>query len=87
LIRLEEGQFGWDFLIVDVLTGESTLIQTDWDYPSVATLFGWTPCHKETDGTIDCPICGKTAHEMIADAHDYLYYNVGNVVKDPGYFY
>ena len=38
-ITLEHGQFGWDFL-VRAENGKSILIQSDWEYPSFACLFG-----------------------------------------------
>ena len=43
----------------------------DWDFPGLASTFGWTPCPcGTTDGTIDCE--HRTAGEMIAEAHDFL---------------
>lgn len=53
--------------------GNTVLIQTDWDYPSVATTFG----------------AGKflgTATEEIAAAQEWLAENVGTTAADPGYF-
>ena len=49
-------------------------VQTDWDFPSTAMMFGWIPCcgSGRTDGTVDCPDCGRTASKMIGDAADYL---------------
>jgi len=86
-IRLESGDFGWDFLIVNEDTGEDILIQTDWDYPGVATTFGWPGHeHDSTDGTIDCPECGKSAMEMINEAREWLSDHIGDVAEDPGYF-
>ena len=51
---------------------ETVLFQTDWDFPSLASCFGYVPCENcdTTDGTIDC--AHKTASEMIANAYDYL---------------
>lgn len=73
---------------------ESILIQTDWDFPSVAQSFGWSirevqknnkNCdHSSTDGTIDCD-CGITVNEFIEAARIYLS-NDGMVTEDPGYF-
>lgn len=67
------------------------LIDTDWDYPGIASVFGWNiaddDCeHEGTDGTVDCPSCGKTAGEFISEASDYLDANLGTIVDDPGYF-
>lgn len=56
---------------------ECVLIQTDWDWPGVASSLGWVnktcthDCYHHTDGTVDCP-CGRTAHTMIQDAGEYL---------------
>jgi hypothetical protein len=81
--------------------GQSVLVQTDWDYPSVAGTFGWNigevqvqnagyygvACdHSGTDGTIDCPDCGVKAGAFIGAAYDYLIENDGASVEDPGYF-
>lgn len=40
--------------IVDSETGESLLIQRDWDYPGVANTFGWSVDHVQR-----CPECGE----------------------------
>jgi hypothetical protein len=86
-ITLEEGQFGWDYILRDNATGEERLIQTDYNYPGVASTFGW-PGHEhgETDGTVDCPVCGKKALEMINEAQAWLDEHIGETVEDPGYF-
>lgn len=86
-ISLEDGQFGWDYVITNNETGEDFLIQTDYDYPGIASTFGW-PGHEhgETDGTVDCPVCGKKAMEMINDAQKWLDDHIGATVEDPGYF-
>ena len=63
----------------------SLLVQTDWDYPSLASNFGFVPCEcGETDGTVDCK--HKTVHEMIGEAIDFLDGKLGTIVSDPGYF-
>ena len=53
----------------------TVLIQTDWDYPGLATAIGWIPCDCKyanlTDGTVDCG-CGKTASQMIAEAGNWI---------------
>ena len=78
--------------------GRSILVQTDWDYPSVAQSFGWSlrnvqrcpycgGCdHSSTDGTVDCPECGVTAGAFIAAAGEWLRDNDGTTAEDPGYF-
>jgi len=49
----------------------TVLIQTDWDFPGVASTIGWVPCEcGETDGTVDCP--HKKATNMISEAYDFL---------------
>ncbi len=57
----------------------SQLVQTDWDFPSVANSLGWRglrkrkECnHSQTDGTVDCPECGAKASEFISAAAVYL---------------
>ena len=77
-------------------TGKSILIQTDWDYPSTAGTFGWSmqsvqndggECdHNETDGTVDCAVCGVTASRFIEAAREWLEDNDGSTAEDPGYF-
>ena len=86
MIRLEAGDFGWDYLIVNTDNSDDILVQVDWDYPAWATAFGWSPCHGETDGTVDCPICGKSASSMLVEAQEYLDAHIGDEVEDPGYF-
>lgn len=81
--------------------GQTLLIQTDWDYPGVASTFGWSTrstqvnrntvddpicTHNGTDGTVDCPECGCTVSDFIEDARNYLEDNDGVSVEDPGYF-
>jgi hypothetical protein len=72
----------------------TVLVQSDWDFPGLATSFGWNHgiqkhCHHEgTDGTVDCKKCGKKATKFITEASDFLDKCVNNatVVNDPGYF-
>jgi hypothetical protein len=75
------------FLLVDNATGREVIIQSDWDFPGVASSFGWVPCRKcrATDGTVDC--AHRTASEMISEAYDYLMAHLGKQIPDPGYFY
>lgn len=68
----------------------SLLVQSDWDYPSLARSFGWdwrSPnCdHSSTDGTVTCE-CGMTASNFIQDAMEYLDANLGKIVEDCDYF-
>lgn len=97
-IVLERGRpLGYVVRTVD--GARSMLVQTDWDYPSIATTFGWdmssvqriyhesAPCqHYSTDGTIDCGECGLMASSFISAAADWLDDHDGTIVEDPGYF-
>ena len=76
--------------------GADVLVQTDWDYPGVASTFGWdiesvqadddSPCdHSGSDGTIDCG-CGVSAGEFITSAGEFLQGADGATADDPGYF-
>jgi len=89
MVTLEYGDFDY-FILLDSETGETVLFQTDWDYPGLASYFGWRPCDcvpSYTDGTIDCPVCGKSYHEMILDAGAFLDDHIGDELEDdPGYF-
>ena len=64
----------------------TVLVQTDWDYPGLASNLGFVPCADcdGTDGTVDCE--HRTAGEMIAAASEYLDAHLGEVFEDPGYF-
>jgi hypothetical protein len=82
-ITLHKTAFG-AFLLV-AKDGRNILIQTDWDYPGVASTFGWSPCScGATDGTVDCE--HWTAHDMIVDAYEFLLAHEGDTTDDPGYF-
>jgi hypothetical protein len=61
---------------------DSVLIQTDWDHPGVASCMGWSPCHRETDGTIDCPECGLTAVSFIREAGEHIREHAGESFPD-----
>lgn len=69
-IILLAGDFGWDYIIAEVRKGgRDHLIQTDWDYPMAAELFGWRPRP------------GKNDHSrLIAAAGKYLDDHIGKVV-------
>lgn len=77
--------------------GRDILVQTDWDWPGVASTFGWstrnvlsqhTPgCdHCGTDGTVDCPECQVPASRFIESARAWIDDNDGAEAEDPGYF-
>jgi len=64
---------------------DTVLIQTDWDYPSVAANLGYVPCSCGlTDGTIPCK--HKTVGQMIEEASEWLTNHEGELFEDPGYF-
>jgi hypothetical protein len=81
---------------------QSVKIQTDWDFPGVASTFGWSMdsvqvtdddgeeseyCnHRDTDGTVDCPVCKITTSQFIESARKWLEDHDGAMVEDPGYF-
>jgi len=52
MISLEEGDFG-TYLVVDEETGEDILIQTDTDFPGLASSFGWGGSWDDIDGAIE----------------------------------
>jgi hypothetical protein len=81
-----QGTGGNAFILVDNDTGDEQIVQTDWEFPGLASTFGWVPCKKcrATDGTVDCK--HKTASQMISEAYDYLMAHQGKQVPDPGYF-
>lgn len=82
-ITLDEGDFG--SYVVRAEDGRDFLVQTDWDFPGIASTFGWIPCPcGRTDGTVDC--AHKSASQMIADARMFLDENIGVTADDPGYF-
>jgi hypothetical protein len=82
-ITLEQGDFGTYLVVAE--DGRDILIQTDFDFPGIASTFGWSPCEcGATDGTVDCG--HKTTSQMIAEAQAHLDDNIGQSVEDPGYF-
>lgn len=74
--------------------GRDMLVQTDWEWPGVASTFGWSiayaggyACdHQGTDGTVTCPKCDSPAHFFIQHARDWLDEHDGAEAEDPGYF-
>ena len=74
MIRLDQVNGG--FLITHIDSGRDILIQMYWDYPGLASSFGWRACTcGATDGT-----------KMITSAYNFLVANDGECVEDPGYF-
>ena len=82
-ITLKDGPY-WTF-VLESPEGNSRLIQQDWDFPGIASAFGWTPCFcGQTDGTVACE--HRSVSEMIWEAYDFLASRVGETIDDPGYF-
>jgi hypothetical protein len=60
---------------------DTVLVQSDWDFPGVASRIGLAPCDcGRTDGTVDCR--HKTATEMISAAYDYCRDRAGEPFAD-----
>ena len=97
LIELAEAEGIPGYIVQLVGTDKDLLIQTDWDYPSIAGTFGWDMksvqrgesfhCeHSGTDGTIRCDECGLEPGDFISSAAEWLSDHAGDVADDPGYF-
>ncbi len=86
MIRLENSDHGMLLLVNVEKPTENMLIQTDRDYPGIASNFGWVPCPfcRSTDGTVDCR--HRTASAMIHSARNFLDTHIGQEVENPGYF-
>jgi hypothetical protein len=82
-VTLSRGHAGTWLLTAE--TGEDRLFQSDWDWPGLASNFGFVPCPcGRTDGTVNCE--HRTAGEMIAAASEFLDEHEGESIEDPGYF-
>jgi hypothetical protein len=75
-VHFDSGYAPCGFLIVrkddnPYKESDTVLVQSDWDYPGIASDMGLRPCDcGETDGTIDC--AHKTATDMIGAAFDHI---------------
>lgn len=90
-ISLTTGPCGYP--MIEAEDGREVLVQVDYDYPGVASAFGWSVAmvgegceHSGTDGTVDCRDCGTTAVGFIAAASEWMSENDGATVDDPGWF-
>lgn len=84
MVRLDDSDFGC-YILQDLESDQSVLIQTDLDRPSVAANMGWMACPcGETDGTVRCE--HRSVLEMINDATQFLDDHIGDTFEDPGYF-
>ncbi len=54
--------------------------QSDYQFPGLAQRLGMPFDHKHTDGTVDCPDCGKTVTEFISEAVEYLDDHTGKII-------
>lgn len=83
LERAPEGSPNFCFGLYGPIDGAMACIafaQSDWDYPALASPFGFVPCEcGATDGTVDCG--HRSAAEMIAAAFDFLVEHVGAEVE------
>jgi hypothetical protein len=83
-VRLERGDGGLSYTLVEIENGKPTgserFCQTDWEFPSLAGVFGFVPCEcGATDGTVDCK--HKTASDMISAAIDFLDEHEGEEIE------
>ncbi len=94
MITVEATRYG-HYLVTDLETEDTVLVQSDYEFPGLARAFGWSPSRaareddcqcRGTDGTVTCPDCGSTAGDYISSAADYLDGCEGATVEDPGYF-
>jgi hypothetical protein len=100
-IKLDRASGISGYIVTLLGTDKDTLVQTDYDYPSLASTFGWDMretqvmnagyygvlcTHSQTDGTVNCPQCGLTPTTFINDADTFLSDNLGAIAEDPGYF-
>jgi hypothetical protein len=92
VLSIEPYRYG-GYILTDLATDRTVYVQTDWEYPGVASSFGWSirddgdgDCdHNGTDGTVDCPSCGRTVIAFINSAAEYLD-SEPVAYDDPGYF-
>jgi hypothetical protein len=84
---LHHGDFSFTYVLAHT-DGREIFIQTDWQFPSIAALMGWSPCpsrcqykcHGATDGTVDC--AARSALDHILNAMAYLERNIGRRIPD-----
>lgn len=67
-------------------TEPNLVFDSDWGFPSLASLFGYAPCTNGcTDGTVECECTGRTPSDMISEAMDILDANLGRIVESDDY--
>lgn len=75
--------------------GRAILVQSDWELPGIAIMFGGilgelvdNGCqHLGTDGTVKCSHCGADVGDFISASMRYLDGCDGQSVEDPGFFW
>lgn len=89
MVELEVESTG--YIVRSVDTGEEIFFQVDWDFPGLASTFGWSPCTDcsegckgATDGTVPCK--QRSVAEMIEEATVWLDNCDGDTAANPGYF-
>ena len=72
--------------------GRIVKVETDWQFPAIASLLGWNPCMNcqqdcryETDGTIGC--VALSAFDHILDAQIYLDRCIGQHIPDTNHVF
>lgn len=90
-ITFKSAPFGC-YLVCLVDGGTDMLVQSDFDLPGLASVFGWFPTDEngyrlyDTDGTIPSKRSQKSVSEFINDARQFLDEHEGDEADDPGYF-
>ena len=91
LIRLSTADL--DGFEIATMAGDTLQVTDPEQFPGLAGHFGWLKdqipgdCrHDLTDGSADCPECGRTAVQFIASATRFLECSEGETIQDPGYF-
>lgn len=67
-ITLSTSDFGC--FLIQAEDGRDILIQSDWEFPGLASTFGWV----------------HAGGSAISEARDFLDEHIGDSVEDPGYF-
>ena len=82
MVTLISDKYGYRLRNFD---GREIYVQSDVDYPAIASDFGWVACPcGMTDGTIDCK--HRKVIDMIVEAREFLDEHDGEEIEDPGYF-
>lgn len=87
MITYEVYQYG-GYLLTDLASEKTQLIQLDYDFPSLARDFGWDGKHVSDEELRQVNLygAGNSTGAEIYSAQKYLDENEGKEVEDPGYF-